>query len=241
MSSGFSVIQAGGRYWLIQASPLTGDPDINAYPASTPSGPFDPAQGRLLYRDPTIGLHAADDYRIMYEARAEPALSTPDTLVISYNVNSEAVTAGCLPMSDFTNTVTLPRFITVPLAAFGAKPAARQLGEERTAGRSADRAAEPVAMVRRLGLSGHRLSSGARPDRQCKPRQAPGKVTLSWPDAGLGLRYRVYLQGPGEPGGTPVATAIRRQRHHHRAAARPLPGHRWCRSTSKSAPAPPPR
>jgi hypothetical protein len=34
-----------------------------------------------------------------------------------------------------------------------------------------------------------------------------GKVTLSWPDAGLGLRYRVYLQGPGEPGGTPVATA----------------------------------
>lgn len=34
-----------------------------------------------------------------------------------------------------------------------------------------------------------------------------GKVTLSWPDAGLGLHYRVYLQGPGEPGGTPVATA----------------------------------
>jgi hypothetical protein len=24
-----------------------------------------------------------------------------------------------------------------------------------------------------------------------------GKVTLSWPDAGLGLQYRVYLQGPG--------------------------------------------
>ena len=162
VSSGFSVIQAGGRYWLIQASPLTGDPDINAYPASTPWGPFDPAQGRLLYRDPTIGLHAADDYRIMYEARAEPALSTQDTLVISYNVNSEAVTAGCLPMSDFTNTVTLPRFIAVPLAAFGAKPV-RQLRDERTAGRSADRAAEPVAMVRRLGLSGHRLSSGARP------------------------------------------------------------------------------
>lgn len=92
MSSGFSVIQVGGRFWLIQASPLTGDPDITAYPASTPSGPFDPAEGRLLYRDPTIGLHAADDYRIMYEARAEPALSTQDTLVISYNVNSEAVT-----------------------------------------------------------------------------------------------------------------------------------------------------
>jgi len=34
-----------------------------------------------------------------------------------------------------------------------------------------------------------------------------GKVTLSWPDAGLGIHYRVYLQGPGEPGGTPVVGA----------------------------------
>jgi hypothetical protein len=33
-----------------------------------------------------------------------------------------------------------------------------------------------------------------------------GKVTLSWPDAGLGIRYSVYLQGPGEPGSNPVAT-----------------------------------
>jgi hypothetical protein len=38
-------------------------------------------------------------------------------------------------------------------------------------------------------------------------RPGTGKVTLSWPDAGLGIHYRVYLHGPGEPGGTPVATA----------------------------------
>ena len=119
MSSGFSVIQAGGRYWLIQASPLAGTQDIDAYPAAAPWGPFDVAAGRLLYRDPAIGLDAAHEYRIMYEARVEPALSTPATLVISYNTNSEAVTAGCVPMSQFTNTVTLPRFITVPLTAFG--------------------------------------------------------------------------------------------------------------------------
>jgi hypothetical protein len=30
------------------------------------------------------------------------------------------------------------------------------------------------------------------------------KVTLSWPDAGLGVRYRVYLQGPTD---IPAATA----------------------------------
>ncbi|MGH3154360.1 MAG: hypothetical protein ACRDOB_27050, partial [Streptosporangiaceae bacterium] len=124
VSSGFSVIQAGGRYWLIQGGVTPGGPDIDAYPASAPWGPFDSGAGRLLYRDPTIGLHAADDYRILYEARAEPALSTRDTLVISYNVNSEAVTTGCLPMAEFTNTVTVPRFIAVPLAAFGDNPGA---------------------------------------------------------------------------------------------------------------------
>ena len=209
VSSGFSVIQAGGRYWLIQASPLTGDPDINAYPASTPWGPFDPAQGRLLYRDPTIGLHAADDYRIMYEARAEPALSTPDTLVISYNVNSEAVTAGCLPMSDFTNTVTLPRFITVPLTAFGDHPGAPGNPARTSSGPQDDPRIVPQDPSQWFDAWDY-PGTGCPPVPGLASVQATpgtGKVTLSWPDAGLGLRYRVYLQGPGEPGGTPVATA----------------------------------
>jgi predicted phage tail protein len=32
---------------------------------------------------------------------------------------------------------------------------------------------------------------------------------LRWPDAGLRLRYHVYLQGPGEPGGAPVKITLR--------------------------------
>ena len=40
-SSGFSVVQAGHRYWLIQAATAQVAPDINGYPASTPWGPFD--------------------------------------------------------------------------------------------------------------------------------------------------------------------------------------------------------
>ena len=66
--------QGGGRYWLIQAG-VGGSPDIDAYPASTPWGPFDFTAGRRLYRDPSIGLDDAHDFRIMYEARAEPDLS----------------------------------------------------------------------------------------------------------------------------------------------------------------------
>jgi hypothetical protein len=205
VSSGFSVIQAGGRYWLIQGGVTPGGPDIDAYPASAPWGPFDFGAGRLLYRDPTIGLYAADDYRILYEARAEPALSTRDTLVISYNVNSEAVTTGCQPMSDFTNTVTLPRFITVPLAAFGDHPG----GYLARSGPQDD----PRIVPRDPSQW---FDAWAYPGAGCPPvpglasvqaRPGTGKVTLSWPDAGLSIHYRVYLQGPGEPGGTPVVTA----------------------------------
>ena len=207
VSSGFSVIQVGRRYWLIQGGVTPGGPDIDAYPASAPWGPFDFDAGRLLYRDPTIGLYAADDYRIMYEARAEPSLSTGDTLVISYNVNSEAVTAGCLPMSEFTNTVTLPRFIAVPLAAFGDDPGAP--GNSASSGPQDDPRIVPRDPSQWFDAWDY-------PGTGCPPvpglasvqaRPGTGKVTLSWPDAGLGIHYRVYLQGPGEPGGTPVATA----------------------------------
>jgi hypothetical protein len=195
VSSGFSVVAIGGRYWLIQAGAAPGSQDIDAYPASEPWGPFGPAM--LLYRNPAIGLDAAHDYRIMYEARAEPDLSSRAALVISYNVNSEAVTAGCVPMSAFTNTVTQPRFITVPLAAFGPGPGADTV-------RAASAAPGYPRVVPRHPSQW--FNSWSYPDG-CPPvpglaagavhaRPGAGKVTLSWPDAGLGVRYQVYLQGP---------------------------------------------
>jgi hypothetical protein len=206
VSSGFSVSYIGGRYWLIQAGTVAGGPDIAAYPGNAPWGPFDSADGRVLYQDPSIGLDVSHDYRIMYEARAEPALSTPHTLVISYNVNSEAVTTGCVPMSAFTNTVTLPRFIAVPLAAFG--------GNAGTQVSSASSGAQDYPQIVRRDPS-QWFDALDYPDG-CPPvpglasahaRPGTGKVTLTWADAGLGVRYRVYLQGPGESGETPVTTA----------------------------------
>jgi hypothetical protein len=201
VASGFSVVQAGGRYWLIQAATAVVAPDIDAYPASTPWGPFDFAAGRLLYRDPGIGLDAAHDYRILYEARAEPALSTSHTLVISYNVNSEAVTTGCTPMSGFTNTVTLPRFIAVPLTAFGADASAGAKAPAATGG--------PPNYPRIVAQNPSQWFDAWNYPNGCPPvpgltsvqaRPSAGLVRLSWPDAGLGLRYLVYLQAPGAPG-----------------------------------------
>ena len=203
VSSGFSVIGAGGRYWLIQAG-AAGAPDIDAYPAAAPWGPFDFTAGRRLYTDPSIGLDDAHDFRIMYEARAEPALSAGNTLVISYNVNSEGVSTGCVPMAYYTNTVTLPRFVTVPLAAFGA---AAQVQPVRSGPPDDPGIAQrnPAQWFLSWGLrhgcphvpavTAVRASAGS------------GQVRLSWPDAGLGVRYRIYLQGPGRPGDRPVTTA----------------------------------
>jgi len=193
VTSGFSVIGAAGRYWMIEAGTAIASPDVVAYPASAPWGPFDAAAGRVLYRDPSIGLDAAHNYRIMYEARAEPALSSRGTLMISYNVNSEGVTTACTPMSAYTNTVTLPQFVAVPMAAFGAAQ-----GPQATAG-----APDIPQIVQRhpsQWFDSWDFPSGCPPMPGLMSVQASpgrGQVTLSWPDVGLGMRYDVSLQGPG--------------------------------------------
>jgi hypothetical protein len=200
VSSGFSVIAAGQRYWLIQADPVAGSQDIDAYPGGAPWGPFDQAAGIVLYRDPGIGLNAAHDFRIMYEARVIPAVSTSQALVIAYNVNSLGNTAGCIPMSWFSNTVTLPRFISVPMTMFGAASGNGDLtvltgppGYPRIASRDPSQwfdewdypdGCPPVPGVRRVK---------ARP----RAGAGTGTVSLSWPDAGLGIGYRIYLRPPG--------------------------------------------
>jgi hypothetical protein len=194
VSSGFSVVPIAGRYWLIQADGA-GDPDIDAYPAPAPWGPFDWAQGIRVFRAPGIGLSPADDYRILYEARAEPALSTSQTLVISYNVNSEAVTAACDSMSHYTNAMSQPRFIAVPRSDFdlsGSRPKAVVAAPARYPAITQANPAEwssawsypggcpPVPAV--SGVNGSGISVTGR-----------GVARLAWPAAGLGLRYRVYL------------------------------------------------
>jgi hypothetical protein len=199
VSSGFSVVEIGHRYWLIQAGPLPGSQDIDAYPAATPWGPFDSTAAITLYHNTDIGLDAAHDYRIMYEARAEPALSTSHALVISYNVNSEAVTTGCVSISALTNTVIQPRFISVPLDAFGENA---NLSRYRvTVGPS-----DYPRIVQRdpsQWFNGWAYAGGCPPvpgvaSVQARPRT--GAVELSWPDAGLGVRYQVYLLLPGAAG-----------------------------------------
>src|SRR5262249_13335331 len=93
--------------------------------------------------------------------------------------------------------------ITVPLAAFGPGAAAVQ-AESAAPGYPRIVARHPAQW----------FNSWSYPDG-CPP--VPGlaagavhaslgadKLTLSWPDAGLGVRYRVFLQGPTDVPGTTV-------------------------------------
>ena len=192
VASAFSVVAIAGRDWLIQAVGV-GSPDIDAYPAPTPYGPFDAAQGILLYQAPGMGLDAADDFRIMYEARAEPALSTSKTLVISYNVGSEAVTSACEPIADVTNAFSQPRFFAVPTSAFTASNASVQ---ELARGGSL-----PYPEITQQHPADW-FDSLAFPDG-CPPVPAvarvrahtsAGQADLTWPSAGIGMRYRIYVR-----------------------------------------------
>ncbi len=197
IDTGFSVINAAGRYWLIEQAGGLGSTQIDAYPGETPWGPFDTAAALLLYSAPGIGLTAADDYQVMYEARAEPALSTKRTLVISYNVNSLAVTAGCVPLSAFTNAVIQPHFIAVPRAVFGAAGL-------RTV-RPAAVAAGPSAYTSAAVQPGPRLfnswsySGGCprlRAVRDISVTRIQDSIRLHWQAFGPGVSYLVYLRSP---------------------------------------------
>jgi hypothetical protein len=198
VDTGFSVISVAGHYWLIEQAGGLGSPDIDAYPAAAPWGPFDAAAGILLYRAPGIGLTAADGYRIMYAAQAEPAVSDKSTLVISYNVNSLAVTAGCVSLSSFTNAVIQPRFIAVPRSVFSAT---RHAIASRAVVSSAP-AANPTTVSKHPTQW---FESWAYP-HDCPPvpavrgiwvTHASGAVRVRWPASGIGVQYRVYLREPG--------------------------------------------
>jgi hypothetical protein len=196
ISSGFSVIGSNGLYWLIEADPLSGSSDLDAIAAPDPWGPFNVANKVVLYSDPGIGLDAAHDYMLMYEARAEPAVSPDGTIVIGYNVNSTAVSTGCTPLSWFTDTVTLPRFVSVPLANLS-------LSKDRpTSGVEAGTSTNSDVISKNPGQW---FNQWVYPS-SCPPIPALGSIAaqpadggaqLRFPDLGLGFGYRVYVRQAG--------------------------------------------
>lgn len=192
VSNGFTVAKIGGRYWLIQHEPDLFDPDIVAYPADHPWSPFDVTKRVHLFRAPEVGRDAAHDFRMIYEARLIPAVSTRDRLVIGYSVNSAGVSAGCRSLVSYSDAIYRPRFITVPRSVF-------------TTGRADGGVSYDPRPVSNIAAKNpgpwHDTWSG----RTCPVlRRIPyvstrtgqdGGVTLTWPNTGLDVWYRVYERG----------------------------------------------
>jgi hypothetical protein len=205
VSTIWSVTKINGRHWLVQHEPGLDDPDIVAYPAPTPWGPFDPGQRMVLYRAGGIGRTAANGFRIIYEARLIPVLSTARTLVIGYNLNTTAVSTGCRSLNSYTDAIYRPQFLTVPAADF---PWA---GPARTRPRVTPGWEGPppgADIVNRH--PGQWFDAWNYPVGQCPPlpripavRALPrpdGSVSLGWQPLGLDVAYRVYHR---ESGGKP--------------------------------------
>jgi hypothetical protein len=197
VSSAFSVVQLAGRPWLIQHDPAFGSPYIVGYPAATPWGPFDPRQRKTLYRAPGVGDDAAHDYKIVYDARVLTPLSTKDTVVIGYNVNTMAVNTGCRSLNFYTDIFYRPRFITVPAAEFARRGAQAQgvgAGRETRA---------PSFVLRRPAqwFNTWNYRGGCPPvpavSGATAASSAPGTLTLSWRSAGVDVSYRVYRRPAG--------------------------------------------
>lgn len=111
-STAFSVEKINGRYWLFQREPGLNGGDIYAHPAGSRSGFTDRAV--KLYSPPE-GDHEGDDYLFHYDVRVHDGISSdPDDIVLSYNVNTTAVSIGCRSKSNLDGSIYRPRFITVP-------------------------------------------------------------------------------------------------------------------------------
>lgn len=85
----FSVSKLGGVYVLITQHTATFSADIDAYYACTPYGPF--VDRTKVYTEPEMGhggKSGTNPNVFTYNAHAHPEVSSGNTLLISYNVNS---------------------------------------------------------------------------------------------------------------------------------------------------------
>jgi hypothetical protein len=197
VSSAFSVAQLGGRPWLIQHDAAFGSPSIVAYPAAAPWGPFDPRQRKVLYRAPGVGDDAEHDYKIVYDARVMTPLSTNETVVIGYNVNTMAVDTGCRSLNFYTDIFYRPRFITVPAAEFAKRGTqARGVGAGRETPAPSFVRQHPSQWFNTWNYPEGCPPVPAVPGVTASST-APGTLSLNWRSAGSDVVYRVYRRPAG--------------------------------------------
>ncbi|WP_203903998.1 S8 family serine peptidase [Virgisporangium aliadipatigenens] len=118
VENGFSVAHINGRYWLVQHEPNLNGGRIMAHPADSPWGFTN--ERVALYNPPEGGRGPTNRYLFYYEARLHHDLAAPGRVILTYNVNSSAVSVGCRSLNDHDGSVYRPRFVEVPLGRFDA-------------------------------------------------------------------------------------------------------------------------
>lgn len=188
VENGFSVAFLNGRYWLVQHEPNLDGGNIVAHAADVPWG-FT-ARRTLLYTPPEGARSAGNNYKFYYEARIHPGLAARGRVIVSYNVNTSAVSVGCRSHSDHDGSVYRPRFLEVPLGRL-----------DPTFPSTAPQSPAPVA---RLAADYGWYDSWAPAQKAnggCPPLTQPttldanvkpdGTVDLSWSDYGRDMWYWV--------------------------------------------------
>jgi fibronectin type 3 domain-containing protein len=117
VGTNYSVQKVGSQYVLVaEDTDLVFDPQIVAYTATAPTGPW--TGPTILYTAPEP---VAGSSKIVYDAKLHPSLASPGKLLMSYNVNS-------LTYADNLADAHLyrPRFVDIswPIPAATGTPAA---------------------------------------------------------------------------------------------------------------------
>jgi hypothetical protein len=116
-ASGGSVDFINGTVWLVQDDYV--DPNsfsvgtISAHPSQTPWG-F--TNRRIPFYDPPEGTHNFPYYHWVYEPRIQDGLTAGSSLVLSYNVNTDARNTGCVTANRWDARIYRPRFVNIPLS-----------------------------------------------------------------------------------------------------------------------------
>ncbi|GAA0461870.1 hypothetical protein Ade02nite_16490 [Paractinoplanes deccanensis] len=187
VENGFSVAYVNGRYWLVQHEPNLDGGNIVAHAADLPWG-FT-ARRTILYTPPEGIRSAGNRYKFYYEARIHPGLAARGRLIVSYNVNTSAVSVGCRSLSDHDGSVYRPRFLEVPLGRLDPTFPATSASPAPVAELAADYGwYDSWAPAQRANGGCPPLTDPTTLDATVKP---DGTVDLAWSDYGQDMWYWV--------------------------------------------------
>jgi subtilisin family serine protease len=190
VENGFSVAYLNGRYWLVQHEPDLNGGRIVAHPAAQP---YEFTDNRVTLYNPPEGTRGpGNQYKFYYEARIHPGLGAAGRVIVSYNVNTSAVSVGCRSLAEHDGSIYRPRFLNVPLGKF-----------DNTAA-STSAPADQVPAIAPLANDNNWYDSWAPPqstNKGCPPLNQPttlagtvnpdGTVALSWSNYGRDVWYWV--------------------------------------------------